>query len=256
MGLFITSGFPDPRSTLSILRAVDEAGTDFVELGMPFSDPLAEGLPVQRSSERALRQGTRMRDAFTTAEEFRSESDTPLLLMGYVNPVYRYGVRDFCRDAHGAGVDGLILADLPPEESAVVVEEASAAGLGMVHLIAPNTSEERVRRIDELTTAFVYAVSITGLTGSGLGSVHYVEEYLQRARRLVVGNPLLVGFGIRSHADAERLSAHTDGFIVGSALIQAIEKVWDDPAVGQADRIERISHFVRNLKYGPRVEAR
>lgn len=250
MGLFITSGFPERESTLPILRVVDESGADFVELGMPFSDPLAEGLPIQRSSERALRNGTRMRDAFATAEAFRSRSDTPLLLMGYVNPILRYGVRAFCRDAREAGADGLILADLPPEEGATIADEAASADLGMIHLIAPNTSDERIKSIDEVTTGFVYAVSITGLTGSGLGSVESVEEYLKRARKLVSHNHLLVGFGIRSHEDAMQLSTHTDGFIVGSALIELIEELWEDGAADLETRLRQVGAFVRRLKHG------
>ncbi len=253
MGLFITSGFPDRESTLPILRAVDEAGADFVELGMPFSDPLAEGLPIQRSSERALRNGARMSDAFATAEAFRSRSDTPTLLMGYVNPILRYGVRAFCRDAREAGVDGLILADLPPEEGETIADEAASARLGMVHLIAPNTSDERIKRIDEMTTGFVYAVSITGLTGSGLGSMESVEGYLKRARKLVSNNHLLVGFGIRSHEDALRLSAHTDGFIVGSALIELIEELWEDSAADLNARLGHVGAFVRRLKHGEAI---
>lgn len=255
MGLFLTSGFPDPASTLPILQEVDSAGADFIELGMPFSDPLAEGPPVQRSSERALRQGARMRDAFATSESFRKESATPLLLMGYVNPIYRYGIRAFCRDARSAGVDGLILPDLPLEESALISDEAASAGLGMVHLIAPNTPDDRVEAIDRMTTAFVYAVSITGVTGMHLGSVSKVEDYLRRARVLVSRNPLLVGFGIRTYEDAKRLSEHTDGFIVGSALVELIEQLWDDPGLGPSDRLRRLSAFVRDLKHGRHVPA-
>lgn len=255
MGLFITSGFPDPESTLPILRAMERGGADFIEIGMPFSDPLAEGLPIQRASERALRQGARMRDAFASARAFREESATPLLLMGYVNPIYRYGVRAFCRDAREAGIDGLILVDVPPEESGTISGEARAAELSMVHLIAPNTPDERIKVIDEMTTAFVYAVSITGLTGSTLGAVESVEEYLRRARTLVTRNPLLVGFGIRSHDDAVRLSENTDGFLVGTALINLVERLWDEADLKLSDRLEQIEVFARTLKYGTEVAA-
>lgn len=253
MGLFLTSGFPDPVSTLPILRAMDSGGADFIELGMPFSDPLAEGLPIQRSSERALRAGVRMEDALETAGAFRSESDTPLLLMGYINPIYRYGVASFCRDAGNAGVDALILVDLPLEEAAVIAHEAEAAGLGIVNLIAPNSDDDRIRRIDEATTAFVYAVSVTGLTGSGLGAVDNVEAYLHRARKLVTSNPLLVGFGIKTHDDAARLSRNTDGFIVGTALIEHVEKLWDDTTLSTEQRLNDVRSFVHALKLGDRV---
>ncbi len=250
MGLFVTSGFPNPESTLRILQEIDRNGADFIELGMPFSDPLGEGLPIQRSSERALRKGIRLEGTLETARAFRGSSETPLLLMGYINPIFHFGIRRFCRAAVDAGVDGLILPDLPPEESGIIRGEAAAAGLAMVNLIAPNTPDGRVRNIDEMTTAFVYAVSITGLTGTGLGSVDSVETYLARVRALVQKNPLLVGFGIKSHDDAVRLSRHTDGFIVGSALIRLIETAWDDPSLGADARLERIASFTRQLKYG------
>ena len=168
MGLFLTNGFPNPHDTLPILKALDAGGADFIELGMPFSDPLAEGLPIQRSSTRALSHGVTMDDAFQTAAQFRTQSETPLLMMGYINPIFRYGVSNFCRVARSSGVDGLILPDLPPEESRLVAEHAEQAGLAMVYLIAPNTSDERIAEIDARASGFVYAVTITGLTGSGL----------------------------------------------------------------------------------------
>ncbi len=253
MGLFLTNGFPHPDATLPILRAVDEAGADFIELGMPFSDPLAEGLPIQYASERALRHGVTMADAFRTAEQFRAESETPLLLMGYVNPVLRYGVGNFCRDAWSSGVDGLILPDLPPEEADLIQDAATEAGLGLVFLVAPNTSEARVRLVDERASAFVYAVSTTGLTGSNISALDGISAYLARTCRFVHNNPLLVGFGIRTHADALRLSAHTDGFIVGSALIRTVEALWNDPALTEPERLERVRAFAHELKFGPTV---
>ena len=250
MGLFLTNGFPSPEDTLPILHTLDEAGADFIELGMPFSDPLAEGLPIQRSSARALGHGVTMADAFTTAEQFRTRSDTPLLLMGYINPVFRYGVSNFCRDAHSSGVDGLILPDLPPEESVLVTDAAAQAGLDLVYLIAPNTPDERIEAIDTRASGFVYAVSVTGLTGTGLGAVDAVTDYLARARRLVRKNPLLVGFGIKTHEDATRLSRHTDGFIVGSALVTLIESLWGDASLSQTDRLARLREAAQRLKHG------
>ncbi|GAB5519280.1 MAG: tryptophan synthase subunit alpha [Rhodothermales bacterium] len=249
-GLFLTNGFPDPISTLPILFAMDDAGADFIELGMPFSDPLAEGLPIQRSSERALSHGVTMPDAFETARAFKAQRSTPVLLMGYINPIYRYGVSNFCRDAASSGVDGLILADLPPEEGHLIEAEARDAGLDLVYLIAPNTADARIAAIDEQATAFIYAVSVTGLTGSDLGGLDRVQAYLRRAKGIVQDNPLLVGFGIRSHDDAMRLSAETDGFIVGSALIQTVERLWGDASLSETERLDGVRAFVRGLKYG------
>lgn len=254
MGLFLTSGFPSPPATLPVLRAVDAAGADFVELGMPFSDPVAEGLPIQMASERALRQGATMAGTFETAAAFRAGSDTPLVLMGYANPVMRYGVGDFCRDAASSGVDGLILPDLPPEESEELEAVAAEHGLSVTHLIAPNTSDSRVRLVDARSTGFVYAVSVTGLTGSGLGAHAATDAYLARARALV-GQPLLVGFGISTGEDAARLVRHTDGFIVGSALIRRVEALWDDPALTDSERVADVERWARTLKEGATAPA-
>ncbi len=253
-GLFFTNGFPDPASTLPILQAVDRAGADFIELGMPFSDPLAEGLPIQHASERALRHGVRMKDTFRTAEQFRSQSETPLLLMGYVNPLMRYGLAQFCRDAGSAGVDGLILPDLPPEEAAEISAVAASERLEMVFLVAPNTREERILQVGALATGFVYAVSMTGVTGGTLGEHGTVDQYLERTRALLPDAPLLVGFGIKTHADAVRLSAHTDGFIVGSALINMVESLWDGP-LPERERLRAVEAFVRRLKTGSDAES-
>ena len=250
MGIFLTHGFPDPDSTLPLLQTIDEAGADFIELGMPFSDPLAEGLPIQRSSARALSYGVTMDDAFETAEQFCGTSDTPLLLMGYINPLLRYGLDRFCKRAREAGVEGLILPDLPPEEGASLRQSAQKHDLSLVYLIAPNTADERIQQIDSLATAFVYAVSVTGLTGSRLDALESVESYLKRARHLVQQNPLMVGFGIKSHEDAMRLSRSTDGFIVGSALIELIEELWAGQALDSDARLERVRRFVHTLKYG------
>ena len=248
MGLFLTNGFPNPDATLPILHAIDRAGADFIELGMPFSDPLAEGLPIQRSSERALSHGVTLDDAFETAAGFRAESDTPLLLMGYINPVLKYGAERFCQKAAAAGVDGLILPDLPPQESTLIRDAAKTHGLDLVFLIAPNSSDERIRQVDREASGFVYAVSVTGLTGSTLGGG--VDAYLERARTLVDTNPLCVGFGIKTHEDAMALTPHTDGFIVGSALINHCADLWDDPSHTDAERLEAVEQFAHRLKHG------
>ncbi len=250
MGIFVTNGFPTREATLPILEAIDDAGADFIELGMPFSDPLAEGLPIQQSSEVALKNGVTMKDAFSVVKEFRKNRDTPILLMGYLNPVFRYGISNFCRDAHSSGVDGLILPDLPPEESEIIREAAEAHNLDLVFLIAPNTPDERIVKTDELATAFVYAVSMTGLTGTAINGMDAVSGYLQRANSLVQHNPLMVGFGIKSFDDAMRLSQQTDGFIVGSAVIKLIEKLWQDASLSNQERLGQLTAFVRQLKYG------
>jgi tryptophan synthase alpha chain len=250
MGIFVTSGFPDPSVTVEILRAIDAGGADFIELGMPFSDPLAEGLPIQQSSERALAAGASMKTTLQAVRDFRSASRTPLLLMGYLNPVIRFGVSNFFQTAASSGVDGIILPDLPPSERQLVSGAAKAAGIDVVHLVAPNTPDARIRLVDDVSSGFVYAVSITGLTGTGHGGSEAVNVYLKKARSLVTRNPLLVGFGIATHEDANRLSAHTDGFIVGSAVIKLVDELYQDDRLCADDRHARIADFVRGLKYG------
>jgi len=250
MGLFLTDGFPEPDATVPLLRALDRGGVNFIELGMPFSDPLAEGRPIQRASARALDNGVTMAGTFRRAEAFRSESETPLLLMGYVNPLLRYGLDAFCRDAAAAGVDGLILPDLPPEESNALTEAAASYDLDLVFLIAPNSSDERIQAVDDRATGFVYAVSVTGLTGSDLDDAPTVDEYLRHARSLITQNPLLVGFGIKTHEDARQLSRHTDGFIVGSALINRVGALWEEARLPVADRLDAVEEFAKHLKEG------
>ena len=250
MGLFLTSGFPELNATLPILEAFCSTA-DFVELGMPFSDPLAEGPPIQRSSERALRNGAQMHSTLTLARQFTRRHSQPLVLMGYLNPIFRYGPTTFCKAAKDAGVSGLIMPDLPLEESAIIAEPASQAGLDLIYLVAPNTPESRVQKIDQQSTGFVYAVSVTGVTGSGLTQrISEVEAYLRRIRPLVRQNPLLVGFGIRTHAEANRLCKHADGFIVGSALVELIERLWDNRSLTDTSRLEAITAFARNLRLG------
>lgn len=249
MGLFLTNGFPDPSSTGPILDAVVAGGADFVELGMPFSDPLAEGLPIQRSSARALAHGATMEGAFATARAFTAKhAAVPLVLMGYYNPVLQHGLDRFCADARAAGVAGLILPDLPPEESGPLEDAASAHGLDLTFLVAPNTPDERMETVAERSTGFVYAVSSPGLTGQTLAGHDAIGTYLDRARSLVDDAPLLVGFGIRTADDAARLSAHTDGFIVGTALIETVERLWDDASLSDAERLAQVEAFVRGLR--------
>lgn len=264
LGMFVTSGFPSPDLTLDVLGAVVRGGADFVELGMPFSDPLAEGLPIQRSSERALSYGIRMRDTLETAAAFRREHDVPLVLMGYSNPVLRFGTGNFFEAAHSSGVQGVILPDVPPEEAEPFLDAASRWNIDMIMLVSPTTPDERIRRIDAMSSGFVYAVSVTGVTGTSLGAADQISMYLDRVRSLLDRNPLMVGFGIRTADDVKRFQRSADGCIVGSALIELVDDCFpegrseerssggapDGTAGSKTSALDRITGFVRSLKSG------
>jgi tryptophan synthase alpha chain len=250
LGMFITSGFPDLDATPDLLRAIDAGGADFIELGMPFSDPLAEGIPIQRSSERALAAGVTMRQTLEYAADFTASSDTPLLLMGYGNPVMRYGIDRFFEEARTAGVQGVILPDVLPAPDSPFFCAAAAHGVDTVCLVSPTTPQERVTYIDELSSGFVYAVSVTGVTGADKGDAKPIQDYLRRIRPAVSRNALLVGFGIRSAEDVASMVAETDGAIVGSALVNLVAACWDDSDLSHAQRLERVEAFVRELKSG------
>ena len=250
LGIFLTSGFPDRASSLPLLQAIDAGGADFIELGMPFSDPLAEGLPIQYSSLTALRNGITMRATLQIAQDFRSQSDTPLILMGYGNPILKYGVSNFFKDARSSGVDGVILPDIPPDEGSIFVQAAKSSGVDFISLIAPTTPEERILRIDDISSGFVYAVSVTGITGTDLGSKKPISDYLKRSKALVKQNPLLVGFGIRTGADVVEMTRDADGAIVGSALVSLVRQLWEDNSLSLPERLDRIQTFINELKNG------
>lgn len=247
MSLFLTAGYPDLQSTVDLIVGFEENGVDMVELGMPFSDPLADGPTIQYSSNVAIEQGISMEKILHIVEEVREQSQIPIILMGYINPVLRYGTDRFCRDAANAGVDGLIIPDIPVEESGILKEQAEAHGLPIIYLVAPNTSDKRMQKIDQQSQGFVYCVSVTGVTGAREGDevAKSVQRFIERVKNNITRNPKMVGFGIKSHEDAQRIAAEMDGFIVGSALIDTIREHY--PREGWKDEV---FSFVRNLKYG------
>lgn len=246
MSLFLTAGYPDLESTVDLILGLSENGTELIELGMPFSDPLADGPTIQHSSNVAIENGITMAGIFEMVAEVRKHSDIPIILMGYINPVMRYGIERFCKDAAEAGVDGLIIPDIPIEESGIITDHANANGLSLVYLVAPNTSDERMRQIDAQSKGFVYCVSVTGVTGAREGDevARSVQRFISRVKENVTQNPKMVGFGIKSYEDAQRIAADMDGFIVGSALIDTIRKHY--PEEGWK---EEVFAFVRSLKY-------
>ncbi len=217
---YMTPEYPLRGCTLPVLRALDRAGADLIEIGIPFSDPLADGPTIQHSSMVAIGNGVTVSGIFASVREFRVESQTPVIAMGYSNSLLQYGIEDFCRDAVEAGIDGIIVPDLPPEEAENLRTCAKATGLGVIFLIAPTSSPERIRLLDELSTDYLYCVSITGVTGSrhDFGHDQNFLNFMNDVRHNTT-KPFVVGFGISTREDVERIWRHADGVVVGSALI-------------------------------------
>lgn len=219
---FVTAGYPNRATTILALRTAADVGADLIELGVPFSDPLADGPAIQRTSHVALKHGTRLGAILRIVEAARRHTSIPLLLMGYYNPFLRYGPSTFARDAAAAGVDGLIIPDLPFEEGETFKVQVEKAGLSMVYLIAPTTTDRRIREAGRHATDFCYCVALTGVTGARASIQTRTEHYLDRVRRLI-RKPIVVGFGVSTPAHVRRLRTHADGIVVGSALVPVLD---------------------------------
>ena len=215
---YVTAGYPDRKHCVELLKACAAGGADRIELGIPFSDPLADGPVIQATSHKALTGGVTTDDAFAIAAGFR---DAPLLFMTYVNPVFSYGAGRFFARAAKAGLEGVILPDVPPEEADPLIGVSEKSGVPIVFLISPTCTDERVGRIDRLTRSWIYLVSLKGVTGAKMTSD--VSSFIRRIRRLTK-HPLYVGFGISTPDDARRVAAVADGIVVGSALLKIVEK--------------------------------
>ena len=221
---FITAGDPDYDASLAILKGLPDAGADVIELGMPFTDPMADGPAIQLANIRALAGKQNMLKTLQMVREFRaSNQDTPLVLMGYYNPIYVYGVDRFVADAKEAGVDGLIVVDLPPEHNDELCDPAQAGGIDFIRLTTPTTDDNRLPVVLNGSSGFVYYVSVAGVTGASAASMEQVEEAVQRLRRHT-DLPLCIGFGIRTPEHAAEIARRADGAVVGSALIDRIAK--------------------------------
>src|SRR6185312_6661419 len=224
---FTTANDPDFDTSLAIVKALPKAGADVIELGMPFTDPMADGPAVQASSQRALKAGATLKKTLSLVREFRAqEKDTPLILMGYYNPIYIYGVDKFLKDAKEAGVDGLIVVDLPPEEDEELCIPALKAGLSFIRLATPTTDDARLPAVLKNTSGFVYYVSITGITGTKTPDNLRVAEAVDRIKRHT-DLPVAVGFGVNTPEQATAIGRNADGVVVGSALVRAVEKSLD-----------------------------
>jgi tryptophan synthase alpha chain len=223
LSVYCTAGFPRLEDTLPVMAALEESGTDMIELGMPYSDPLADGPVIQHSSTIALQNGMTIKKLFEQLKEFRNKVSVPVLLMGYMNPILQYGFEKFCADASVVGVDGLILPDLPEyeyeTEYGAIIKKY---GLDFVFLVTPETSDERVKRLDQLSSGFLYAVSSSSTTGKDKNMTD-VKTYLQRIRNLKLKNPVVVGFGIKDKQTFEAVCGNANGAIIGTAFIKALE---------------------------------
>lgn len=236
---FLTAGDPDHETALSLLTVLPGAGADFVELGMPFSDPMADGPAIQASSLRALKAGACMKKTLALARAFRdADAETPLILMGYFNPIYVYGCESFVREAAAGGVDGLIVVDLPPEEDAELRIPARKAGLDFIRLITPTTDAERLRTLLEEAGGFLYYVSIAGITGAGSAQTIALAEPVARIRA-ATDLPLVIGFGIKTPQTAAEIAPLADAVVVGSALVERIAGA-DDPVRAARDFVQSL----------------
>jgi len=247
---FITAGDPDFDTTLAILKGLPAAGADVIELGMPFTDPMADGPAIQASTQRALKAGASMMKTLDLVRRFRAnDSDTPIVLMGYYNPIYHMGVELFLSRATEAGVDGLIVVDLPPEEDDELCEPAMRAGLNFIRLATPTTDDRRLPAVLANTSGFVYYVSINGITGSASPETRNVAAAVARIKRHT-SLPVAVGFGIRTPEQAAEIARNADGAVVGSAIVDAIAAEIDPQGRVKPGAAERVLAFVRKLADG------
>ncbi|RED38661.1 tryptophan synthase alpha chain [Rhodopseudomonas thermotolerans] len=249
---FVMAGDPDLDTSLQILKALPAAGADVIEVGMPFTDPMADGPAIQAAGLRALKAGTTLKKTLGLVRDFRAtDNATPIVLMGYYNPIYIYGVDAFLADAKQAGVDGLIIVDLPPEEDEELCLPAMKAGLNFIRLATPTTDEKRLPAVLANTSGFVYYVSITGITGSAAADASAVGAAVQRIKRHT-NLPVCVGFGIRTPDAAQAIAAQANGAVVGSALIDALKASLDSEGRATRATVGAVADLVASLAAGVR----
>jgi tryptophan synthase alpha chain len=253
---FTMAGDPDYDTSLAIAKALPKAGADLIELGMPFTDPMADGPAIQAAGLRALKAGQRMTKTLALVREFRKTDDsTPIVLMGYYNPIYIYGVDKFLADAKAAGVDGLIVVDLPPEEDEELCLPALKAGLNFIRLATPTTDDQRLPAVLNNTSGFVYYVSIAGVTGSAAPDASKVAAAVTRIKRHTK-LPVAVGFGVKSAEQARAIAAGADAVVVGSALVDELRKSLDQNGKAAPGTVKAVTNLVSELAAGVRAARR
>ncbi len=249
---YVMAGDPDPETSLAVLRALPKAGADIVEFGLPFTDPMADGPAIQASGLRALKAGQTTAKTLDLVRRFREEdADTPVILMGYFNPIYQYGVPRFLDEAKASGVDGLIVVDLPPEEDAELCLPTLAAGLAFIRLATPTTDDKRLPAVLANTAGFVYYVSITGITGAATPDFGKVSTAVARIKGHT-DLTVVVGFGVKTGAHAAQIAQGADGVVVGSALVSALEATLAEGDTATDATVEAVAGLVRELAEGVR----
>jgi tryptophan synthase alpha chain len=252
---FLMAGDPDPATSLAIVKALPQAGADIIEIGMPFTDPMADGPAIQAAGLRALKGGMTLHKTLDLVRGLRKDDDaTPIVLMGYYNPIYIYGVEAFLADAKTAGVDGLIIVDLPPEEDDELCLPAMKAGLNFIRLATPTTDDKRLPAVLANTSGFVYYVSITGITGSAAANATQVGEAVARIKRHT-SLPVCVGFGIRTPDMARDIARAADGAVVGTALVDALAKSLDAEGRATPSTVKAVADLTAALAQGVRGAA-
>jgi len=236
---YITVGYPSVAATLEVVPLLAKSGADIVELGIPFSDPLADGVTIQKASFEALKNGVTINTCLEVARKLSREIDTPLVFMTYFNPVFSYGLAEFCQECAQAGVDGLIIPDLPPDEGAGLELACRKNGIDLIYLLAPTSTRERIKMVAEHSRGFIYLVSVTGVTGARTSLSANLEEFITRVRR-VASQPLCVGFGISTPEQARQVARLADGVIIGSKIIQLMEADKD---------FTDLTNFTRELRH-------
>jgi tryptophan synthase alpha chain len=252
---FISAGDPDAATSAAILAGLPAAGADVIELGMPFSDPMADGPAIQASSLRALKAGQNMKKTLAMVREFRkSDQDTPIVLMGYYNPIYVYPALAFLDDAAAAGVDGLIVVDVPPEADEELCLPAIERGLNFIRLATPTTDDQRLPAVLKNTSGFVYYVSITGITGAAAPDINDVQKHVRRIKASTT-LPIAVGFGVRTGEQARAISRGAEGVVVGSALVSAIEASLDSEGRATGKSVPAVLDLVKDIAGALRQKA-
>jgi len=239
---FITAGDPSVAITKKLIFAFEKAGADIIELGVPFLDPLADGPTIQQASERALKNGVSLRTVIALVKDIRKKSSIPIILMGYYNPIFKYGVNDFVRDSIKAGVDGVIVPDLPPEEALPIYNKIKNSSLAIIFLAAPTSTDDRIKLIARMTEGFIYYVSLTGVTGARGMLPKTIKKNVLRIKNFT-SKPVSVGFGISTPQHAKKVALYADGVIIGSAIIKLIEQNLNNPD----DLLSKVTSYVKQM---------